>query len=107
MSARTLTVQKSERFIPWRAVPDKDTTVEELEAAVDMLRLNVVNDPELGIVLMMAAIGDTPPSIEVLADALFGVDANPTLVEESGIRRTADLFDREARERHVEHDSEQ
>lgn len=107
MSERTLTVQKSERFVPWRAVPDSDTTVAELQSAVDALGLCVVNDPELGIVLIMASMADTPPSIEVLADALFGVDSNPTLVEESGIRRTPDLFDQEARERHAEHDSEQ
>ncbi len=104
--SRTLVVHKAERFVPWRAVPDAGTTVGELARAVQILPVKVVTDAEFGVILMMANASALPPSIEVLADTMFGIDTNPTLVEESGITQTPDLFDQEARERHAEHDSE-
>ena len=107
VTSRTLTIHKPERFVPWRAVPDPATTVEELQAAVDRLPVKVVTEAEFGVILMMANASDVPPTIEVLADTMFGADANPILVEETGVHRTPDLFNQEARDRHAEQDSEQ
>lgn len=112
---RTLTVQKKEGFLPWRASPSPDTTVGELELAVSLLKLDILRTTEDEILLVQTdeAIKDgvPPPDIQELAMVMFGPESDQaTLVEEMGSHRTVDeaeAFDQEAKDRHEEQDSEE
>jgi len=79
----------------WKAFPSPETTVAELQLAIDGgFGLEVsVWDGE-GVVLIAAPWAEadpnwTPPKVEDLARVMFD-DPNPTLVIESGVHRTLD-----------------
>ncbi len=112
--SRSLTVQKKLGILPWRAHPGPETTIAELEAAVSMLKLDVLRttDDEILLVQTDEAIREQtpPPFIEELALVMFGDDADEaTLVEETGqfTKPTveefeAQSFEDEARDRNAE-----
>lgn len=114
---RSLTIQKKTGFLPWRAHPGPETTIAELEAAVSMLKLDVLRttDDEILLVQTDQAIRDQvpPPFIEELALVMFGDEADEaTLVEETGQftkptveefeDQAAASFDDEAQDRNAE-----
>lgn len=114
---RSITVQKKDGFLPWRAHPGPETTIAELELAVSLLKLDILRttDDEILLVQTDEAIRDQaqPPFIEELALIMFGDDADQaTLVEETGQftkptveefeDQAAASFDEEARDRNAE-----
>ncbi len=74
----------------WLATPSSKTTVDELQRGLEAfpgLKLIV----EGGVVTIVRKNPDTePPTTEELAGAMFGVDNDATLVEETGQHRTID-----------------
>lgn len=69
----------------WRVYPSGDTTVAELTGALEAFPIVCVVDEDGAVCLQM--IGDRDdgrPSLEELAQALWGPDNTATLVDESG-----------------------
>ena len=89
---RSLTIQPKGGFFSWRAHPGPETTMAELEAAISMLKLDILRttDDEILLVQTGQAIRDgvPPPDMEELGTALFGEDHNAILVTETGQHRT-------------------
>lgn len=74
----------------WLATPSSKTTVEELQRGLEAfpdLKV-IVECHELTIVRKNP--NTEPPTTEDLAGAMFGVDNDATLVEETGQHRTID-----------------
>ncbi len=106
--SRSITVQPKEGFLPWRAHPGPETTMDELEAALSSLKLDILRttDDEILLVQTGEAIreGVPPPDIEELSMVMFADDAGDAiLVEETGQHRAID-YDQEAKDRHFEED---
>lgn len=120
---RSLTVQKKDGFLPWRAHPGPETTMSELEAAISLLKLDILRttDDEILLVQTAEAIRDgvPPPSTGELAVTMFGDDVDEAiLVEDTGTfelpaiedllepymdgEEVAELIDAEARDRNAE-----
>ncbi len=111
---RSLTIQKKTGFLPWRAHPGPETTIAELEAAVSLLKLDILRTTDDEILLVQTAEAirnqDQPPFIEELALVMFGEEADEaTLVEETGAftkptveEFEAQSFEDEARDRNAE-----
>jgi len=81
---RAITVKKPEGVVPWRAYPSPETTVAELERAINDLDLELVNDGETLEIYLTQGRRRTPPAIEDLARVMFGDQSDEaTLVEET------------------------
>ena len=105
--SRSITIQSKVGPLPWRAHPSEDTTVEELEAAISLFKLDILRttDDEILLVQTDQAIreGAPPPSMEELGRAMFGPDHNAILVTETARhRKLEESFDDEAQDRNAE-----
>ncbi len=105
--SRSITIQPKVGSLPWRAHPGPETTVEELEAAISLFKLDIARttDDDILLVQTAAAIreGVPPPAMEELGRAMFGPDHNAILVTETGVhRKLEESFDEEAQDRNAE-----
>ena len=92
--SRAINVRKPEGNTPWRAYPSPDTTVDELQRAVNGLDLELVTDGETLEIYLTQGRRRTPPAIEDLARVMFGDDAGEaTLVEETQPNKIIDEDD--------------
>lgn len=91
---RSLTIQPKDGSLPWRAQPSENTTIEELERAVMMLKLDILRttDDEILLVQTAEAIRDgvPPPDTQELEMVMFPGYESVTLVEDPGPHRTID-----------------
>ena len=85
---RIINVEPREGVLPWRARPSPETTIAELERAVRELDLEILKTEAFEIILVQTddqvLDGLPPPSIQELADTMFGESDAVTMVEESG-----------------------
>lgn len=92
---RNLNVEPREGVHPWRAHPSAETTIGELERAVQEFDLDVVKTTAFEIILVQTAEqirdGVPPPDIDELAREMFGDHAIIVTVEESGTFPSLDL----------------
>ena len=100
MTGRSITVSKETDEVYWFAMPSAETTMEELNRAIDELSLEVRTWNRQ--VILVAPDGITPPRVEELARVMFGPENDATLVEETGTHRAMEAFDEEAKDRHAE-----
>ena len=85
---RILNVEPRDGVLPWRAHPSPETTIAELERAVQKLDLNVIKTTGFEIILVQTdeqiRDGVPAPTTDELAATMFGDGAVVTTVEESG-----------------------